>query len=188
MNMPNVRAVGIIRVAALRRLWQKTCGLTLVEVLVVSATFLVLIGGISLVLASSGQRVWNRTDAQLVSITQVQQGLNRLSEDLHRASQTGLVCNPANPPPPSLSFCVNGACPGGTRVTYQCTSCNAAGQGTLLRTEGANPARIVATRISAFTPSCQAGGVVQIVLSTQGTTPQGVGSQSVQTQIFVQNP
>lgn len=161
-------------------------GFTIVEVLIVGATLFTLLGGLSFVLAESGRRVWGQTDAELTSLFHAQRGLSRLNEDLHRASQTGLLCNAALQ---TVSFCINNSCAdGGIPVIYQCNNCDAIGQGILTRAQDVDPAQTVAMGVLGFTPLCQADGVVRLTLTTQVATRQGFATQTLQTQVWVQNP
>ena len=64
-------------------------GFTLVEILIVTVLFTVF-GVAAFVMSQAGGQVWMTTDSQLETMTTGQIALNRLSEDLRKASQATL--------------------------------------------------------------------------------------------------
>ena len=83
--MRRVRRRDIARELQGRPLGQSS-GFTLVELLVVGVVVSI-VGLITIVLAQSGQQMWMITGARLSAMTSAQQAINRLIEDLRRASQ-----------------------------------------------------------------------------------------------------
>ena len=148
-------------------------GFTLVEILVVTVVFS-LIGIALFVMASAGREVWSTTDAQLAGMTNAQIAVARLSDDLHLASKTGLTCQNGQ-----LTFSVNGA-----PITYALD----APQRALTKTQAA-VTTTVASNITAFTPTCQTTGVVDLMLSAEGSPAMAQrSSQTLIAKVWVRQP
>ena len=158
---------------------RQRAGFTYVEVLV-AATIMSLVAGVSMVLTESGRRMWLVTDAKLTSLQSGQIALNRLAEDLREASQTGLNCTASQ-----LDFnLANPIIP----VSYTLDLATK----TLLRTVGGTP-QAVAGGILGFTPTCMPNGLVRLDITAQtqapqSQTPQPIRSRTMQYQIVVPNP
>lgn len=149
-------------------------GLTLVEVLVVTLIFGV-VGGILLTVAASGQSAWWMTDAQLLTLTETQRALDRVSEDLRQACQTTVSC-----PAGQLVFKQSPAC-ADPAITYSLSGTN------LTRQVGTAVPVTIATGVTGFAvPSC-AGGLVNLSLTAQARTPNGrTLTQTISSQVWVQ--
>ena len=150
-------------------------GFTLVELLMVGTIAFVLVAGLTLVFARLGGQVWSRTEGSLTSLSDAQRALDRVSEDLRKASQANLVCAPGQ-----LDFDLPD---GGPHITYTLD----ADTGHLMRDDAITP-KVVASGIVSFVPTCQAGGLVQLHLMAQSPTSFGALSQPLDSQIWVQNP
>jgi type II secretory pathway pseudopilin PulG len=151
-------------------------GLSLVEGLVVAVIF-ALLGGIAFAVAQSGEQTWLRIDARLASLTEAQRALNHLSEDLRRAHQAGLACGPGS----TLTATVTPvAGPPDVVVTYTLD-----GTG-LVRQVGAEQT-VIASGLTAFTPTCSVGGpLVRVNLTTR--TNVWHGPTTLTAQVMVHNP
>ena len=158
-------------------------GFTLVEILFVTVIVVLLLGGATFVVTQTGKQVWERTDTRMAALNQVQIAMNRLSDDLHKASQTNLACvagiSGSCLNPPCLEFTPVGALP---RVTYQRTNA-----GNLTRTQN-GAAQTVAAGLVTFLPSCSGGGVVRLHLSAQVAGTSGYPMQSIDSQVWAQSP
>lgn len=152
-------------------------GFTLVEVLVVTVV-LTLLGGMALVFAGSGQKVWLLTDSRVTAMTQAQIALNRLTEDLRRGRQSTLQCT------------INGALSvtqlDGTAITYHCEGCDDTNSGTLVKEVNATP-QVVAGDISAVSFTCAPNGIVNLFVTTRARTLRGA-TQTLTSQVWVKNP
>ena len=147
----------------------------MVELLIVASVVFVLVSGITLTLSQAGQQVWVRMDGALVSLSDAQRALDRVSEDLRQASQANLVCAAGQ-----LDFDLIG----GGHITYILDA-----NTKRLTRDDATLAKVVADGIASFTPTCQAGsGLVRLHLLAQRTTPAGSWNQPLDSQVFVQNP
>lgn len=117
--------------------------MTFVELLIVGLIVALVINGMAFALATSSKMTWIRTDTRMTSLTAAQRALNRLSQDLHGASQATLDCDTAN----QVAFT-----PVGTvgLVTYTLNTAS----NTLMRTDtlGTVP---VAGYIQSFSSVCQ---------------------------------
>ena len=67
-------------------------GLTLVEVLVVTGGFFLLLGALALAMSQTSQKLWVQTGGQISSIVEGQRAMDRLAEDLRGGSVENLVC------------------------------------------------------------------------------------------------
>lgn len=148
-------------------------GMTLTELLFTGLIF-ALIGGVAFAFTQAGDQLWLRTDARLANLTEAQRAVNLLTEDLRQARQAGLTCGPGS----KVAFT---PVAGGDAVTYQLSGSQ------LLKQVGTNPPRVIASGLTAFTPSCSlSGGVVQLRLAAQ--VNGGDGSATLHSQVWVQNP
>ena len=158
-------------------------GFTLVEISVVAVIVALVFGGTMFVVAQSGKQVWERTDARMATLNQVQIAVNRVSDDLHNASQANLACvagaTATCTTPPCLEFTPAGALP---RVTYQRT-----GAGNLTRTQN-GATQTVAANLVTFLPSCGGGGLVRLHVSAQMAGTSGYPMQSIDSQVWAQSP
>ena len=158
-------------------------GFTLVEIMIVVAIFS-LFGIAVLVMGQAGGQAWMTTDAQLEAMTTAQIALNRLSEDLRKASQatllaaacseaTGLSFQQLNPDgslAPAILYVRNGD--------------------ELTRTQAGEPPQVVAGGVTQFRPTCQADGIVKLQLTTQASRGAGHGGvfRALESSVWVQNP
>ena len=154
-------------------------GFTFFELLMVGSIVFVLLGGIMLALSHVGTQVWNRTEVQQVSLDSVQRALDRMSEDLRQASQTGLGCAAG-------TLTLTPAVGGGGQIRY-----SRAANGQLSRLQGGVTV-VVASGLTAFTPTCSAegnAGLTRLALTAQATGPGGlVSAQTLSTHVWVQSP
>ncbi len=155
-------------------------GFTLVEVLM---TMLILsfLSGVLLVFAQTGGAVWQSAEARLTSLDDAQRAMNRLTEDIRRASQG--CFGPCTADDLSMARRINGVCDDATRVTYRREA-----TGLLSRTAGAGAPQIVATGLTALTAACQPQGVVAIAIQARADAGGRVGAQQLESQVWVQNP
>ena len=153
-------------------------GMTFVELLIVGLIVALVINGMAFALATSGKNVWLRTDSRMTSLSAAQRALNRLSEDLHRASQATLNCSTAN----TVTFTPVGAA---DPVTYTLNSAN----NTLTRTDTLGT-QVVAGYIRAFAPACQPNNpLVQLQLTARVPMVQNTFlDQPLATQVRVVSP
>ena len=157
-------------------------GFSLVESLV-ACLILALVGGVILVLSQTTQRVLGVTDAELTNLTDAQQALNRLTEDLHKACQGTLGCAAGQvifkQPSGGSSTCLAGD----PNITYALTA------GRLTRQVGGGAPVDVATGLTAFTPACQANGVVKLRLTAQMTKPNAPSvTHRLESHVWARNP
>ena len=151
-------------------------GVTLVEQLIVATIFLGLTLGVSWTLSETTQRTWDLTNARLDTVFSTEKALNRLRQDLNQASQSSLVCEGER-----LTLCLAAPCAeGGVAVSYQRDGVNAA----LIRAQQGNLSETISFGVLAFTPVCQAEGVVRILL----TTRQGGVTKAIQDSVWVRIP
>ena len=165
-----------------RRRWMGERGFTYVEVLVVVMISVLVVNGMVWALTRSGQMVWTRTDSKMVSLAAVQRALDRVSEDLRRASRATVLCAAGQ-----LTF---GQDTNGDQIIDRTIiySRNAAA-GTLIRTENNGAPKSMAAQITAFTPSCQASGLVRLQVTAQVAMPaSGSVTQRLSSQVRVPNP
>ena len=170
-----------------RRLEQ---GVTLVEVLVVSAVVAIVVGSVTMGLTEAGTRVWTQTDGQLTTLNGAQAALDRLSQDLRIARQP-VTCSTGG----SLSFtrlvrdATTQQLVAGPVVTYSCVGCSSAAPGTLTKVEGvgASP-QVVADGLTSFTSACLSGGLVKVTLTNQANTWRGSFTRTLESQVWVRNP
>ena len=147
-------------------------GFTLTEVMVASLLSL-LLGWVMLVLSFAGNQMRVRMDAQLTTLTEAQRALNRVSEDLRQARQSGLACGPGS----TLAF----TSVIGPAVTYQLNG------NTLVKREGGGGPQVIASGVTAFTPTCAAGGqAVQVSLTARAN--QWYAPLTLSSQVWVRNP
>ncbi|MBI4597596.1 MAG: hypothetical protein HY737_04245 [Candidatus Omnitrophica bacterium] len=155
-----------------RRRWNRRGEFTFVEVMVVATVFSLMSGSL-LVMTQTGNRIWQHTDDSLANTTGAQIAMDRIVEDLRRASATaGLACAAD-----SLQMRV-----GADQITY-------ARAGALLTKQVNNdPATTVAGGLTAFTPTCQADNVVKVQLVVRGNGMRSELAQTLESQVWVQNP
>jgi len=153
-------------------------GWTLVEVVIISLVLSV-VGGAMLVMAQMSDQIWGRTDVRLTTILNAQRALNRVREDLRKASQASLL--PAgNCTAATLRFTQPST---GDTITYTLAGND------LTRQIGVAAPVTVASELTAFTPSCQGGGLVRLNLTSQASsTAGGSALQTLETQIWVREP
>jgi len=137
-------------------------GFTLVESCMVAVITPVLAGTL-LVMSQTGLRVWAMTEARLNSLTEPQRALNRLAEDVRNADPNSWSICQAK----TLEF---------TKADSATTIHYALNGTTLMRTEGL-VSQVVASGLTEFVPTCQAG-VVSIKLTTTVASP-AVGGMPV---------
>ena len=164
-------------------------GFSLVELMVVGTVVFLLLGGVTLVLAQSGKQVWQQAESQIVTVSDAQRALDRMSEDLRNGRQANLACQTAAAgaciTPPCLAFDL---ADGGGRLTYQLSVI-----GQLLRTVNTGQPQVVASGLSRFTPSCRLNGLVQLEVTAEVTYQQGettytLARRPMTSNVFVQNP
>ena len=173
-------------------------GMTLVEILVVVLT-LSLVGGMFIAVANSSQQMWNRSDKQFSGLSTTQRGLDRLGEDLRKASLGSLQCTcPAGaicpPTEPTLSIGIlqmtTANLPTTTTVVYQREGT------TLTRQVGGAGATVVIGELSTYrstndTPvswiTCDPGGLVTVQLAASEDTSRGIKPYKVQSRAWVRN-
>jgi hypothetical protein len=146
-------------------------------------------GGMSLVLAQSGKDVWQRSESEIVTISDAQRALDRMGEDLRAARQANMTCATA-----AGGVCITAPClqfdlaDGSGRITYQLSVI-----GQLLRTvDDGNPA-VVASGLTDFTPSCQLNGLVKLEVTAEASQVHAGATHTYSTRpmtsnVFVQNP
>ena len=158
----------------LERLLRGSGGFTFVELLIVGLIVVLVVNGMAWALVSTGQNIWRRTDSEMTLLAAVQRALDRVSEDLYQASQATVTC-----PAGQLTF-VPAA--GGTAITYSISG------GNLVRTQNGTT-QPMAGEITAFTPSCQANGLVRLELTAQVAMNSTTNiTQVLSSQVRVQNP
>ena len=166
-----------------QRLRGGRAGMTLVEILIVTVIAALFFGGATFVVTQTGKQMWERTDTRMATLNQAQIAMNRLSDDLHKASQTNLACvagiSGSCLNPPCLEFTPAGAL---SRVTYQRTNA-----GDLTRTQN-GASQTDASGLVTFLPSCSGGGVVRLHLSAQVAGTSGYPMQSIDSQVWAQSP
>ena len=176
-------------------------GLTLAEILVVSAVVATSVGGLTMVLVDAGGRVWTRTDGQLTTLSHAQSALDRLTQDLYTARQP-VTCSAGG----SLSFTklVRNAATqqliAGPVVTYSCVGCSSTAPGTLTKVEGTGAPQVMASGLTGFTSTCLSEGLVRITLTSRVNTGQGAFTPTcdpsawtnpcytLESQVWVRNP
>ena len=141
-------------------------GFTLVEIIVVAA-ILGLIGLTLMALSTAAPRVGMQTGALLGSITDAQRAIDRVREDLKRASAATLDCTP--PAPDQLAFSQDS-----TAIAYRL-------DGTDLRRNGT----VVAAGITQFVPACFADGRVTLEIAVR---VRGNFTRTLTSQVWVRNP
>ena len=158
---------------------RRTAGFTFLELLIVGSVVFVLMGGIMLAFSRVGAQVWNRTEVRQVSLSDAQRALDRMSEDLRQASQTGLACAVD-------TLTLTPAVGGGGQIQY-----SRAANGQLSRLQGGVTV-VVGSGLTAFTPTCSAAGnagLTRLALTAQATGPKGlVSAQTLSTHVWVQSP
>jgi hypothetical protein len=146
----------------------------MVEILIVGAVTALVVAGLLAGVTDSGNRLWVRTDSQVATLTAAQRAMDRLSEDLGRARQAGLACGQD-----LLAFDPVG---GGARVTYTRDPA-----GNLVRTPAGGAAQVVGAQLDRFLPICQAG-LVRLELVARVLSRYGPATQTLHSQVWVQNP
>lgn len=144
----------------------KRRGFTIVELLIVTGV-LGLIGLMLMTLSVTGPRVAAQSSALLGSITDAQRALDRLREDLKRASAATLNCAPTAPD--ELVFSQESAV-----IAYN-------HDGSLLRRNGA----VVASGITAFQPACFPDGRVTLEVEVRVNNNM---TRTLTSQVWVRNP
>jgi type II secretory pathway component PulJ len=156
-----------------------TQGLTLVEVLVVSLIFAVIIGVVFLI-AESGRNTWLMTDAQLESQTDAQRALDRMAADLRGAqiSQVRCLDGGAGPLEIGLDETANEI-----EYTYDAVA------DTLTRTVGNINPIVVGSKLTAFSCAGPTNQVVTLTVTSQGgqATARQV-PQTLSTTVWIQLP
>ena len=161
-------------------------GWTLAEVLVVSA-IASLVGAVLLVLATTSRQMWMITDAKLVTMTDSQRALDRLSEELRATSQNCLAFAPDQ-----VSFAKSdgaGGCDETTRVTYWRNPATTQ----LIRTLANGTQQVITSGLTEFFPTGLSGGLVRVNLTVQVAMQANMiggahATQAVTSQMWVQNP
>ncbi len=162
---------------------QMVRGVTLVEVIIVAAIVLGLVGGLLFVLANAGQKAWTGTEARLVNLTQAQSALDRVSDEVRGACAATIACG-AN----QISFRSGPTCT--QVVTYTLAGSN------LTRQVDAAAAQVVTAGLTAssatppgFTTACLSGGhLVQLQVASQATSGTFMRAQALESQVWVANP
>ncbi len=152
-------------------------GLTAVELLIVGGVAFGLLGGMMLMTADAGNRLWTRMDSQAATMSAAQQVLNRMRADLHAASLAGgLTCQPGDVQFTRFSD--------GAAIRYQLD----VAAGIVRRTVGA-ATQVLAGNVSAMTfPAC-ANGVVRVSLTTRVVQRQRpTATHTLESQMRIQNP
>lgn len=148
-------------------------GFTLVEAVMVSFICLI-VGGLLLIIGSVGFQVWARTDTRLSALSDAQRALDRVSEQLMKASQQGLSCAGGGLTMTRKSD--NGI------LNYQLSN------GQLVLTENGAP-NVVAAGLLGFSAVCQPEGLVRLEITTRSSSGGFSGSpQVLQSQVWVRNP
>ena len=165
-------------------------GITLVEMLIVSLILGVVVGGLGMVLAETGDRVWARTDGQLTTLSEAQLALDRFTKDLRMARQP-VTCNADG----SLTFTqlisdpVTHQLVAGPVMTYQCQGCTTTSSGTLTRIAGAGAApQVMASGLTSFTGTCLSTDLVKVALTSLVNTRQGPLTHTLESEVWVRNP
>ena len=166
------------------RIQRSQSGFTIVELLIVGVVVILVVGGMTIALASSGQRVWTLTDSQMAALSAVQRGLSRVSEDLTTASAATVTC-----PAGQLSFGQDTDGDGAINRTLAFSYDPGARQ--LLRTIDNGAPEILAGQLSGFSSSCPGNGLVRLWATAQvplpGTTNRTV-SRTLGATVWVRNP
>lgn len=158
-------------------------GFTLVELLVVGVVVFGLIGGITLVLAQSGNRIWGRTEAELTNMTNARTALSRIGQDVRLASQACFAVCGADAL--SLARKSDDVCDEATRVTFT----RDAGTRQLRRTPAGQAAQVMAGGLTGFAPICQPNGLIRIQVTVDGPAGRSQAAPyALESQIFAQNP
>ena len=148
-------------------------GMTLVEVLM---TVLIMAGisGVFYSVSTAGDRLWGRAGAQLTAMSNTQQALNRLGDDLRLAQLSTLSC-----PAGTIRFRQGTA----TTVTYQLNGTNLE-----RRTDNGQPARVVASGLSVFTiNTCNTTGLVTVTLTATRDTHYESAAQTLRSSFWVRS-
>ncbi len=141
-------------------------GFTFVEMLIVTVV-LMLIGGMAIVMAQTGPRVWTHTSSRLASITNGQRALDRVIGDLRAASSASVNCAP--PAPNELTFTQLGA-----PVSYDLNGTNLLKNG-----------RVIAGDLSTFRCTRFADGHVRIEV---GVRVDASTVRTLTSQVWVRQP
>ena len=153
-------------------------GFTFVEVMTVMALLVVMTAAM-LVLGQTGGTALATAESQAMVLTDAQRAITTLSVDLRNASAASLSCTGTE----RLRL---------TRVTGEAVEYTRTAAG-LMRAVNAGAPALVASRITAFQPACS-GEVVRFQVTAisnllaRGNTWTALGSQTVESQIWVQNP
>ena len=166
-------------------------GFTFVELLIVGLIVVLVVNGMAWALASTGQNIWRRTDSEMTLLVAVQRALDRVSEDLRRATQGyGVAADQPSCAGEQITFKRDTNWDGkidglDDTVIYR----RDAATNTLVRTVNNGAPQIMAGQIIAFTPSCQANGLVRLQLTAQvAMTSTANVTQVLNSQVRVQNP
>lgn len=151
-------------------------GYTLTEILIVAVVMSAVFGMGMYGVMEAGRNAWLTGDAQWDSEIEAQRVVDRISEDLRAASAATVICGAD-----TLTIGT-----GATQVVY--VYAPDADGGTLTRTQD-GAATTVGSRLTGFAlPSC-VNGVVQLQVTSRGTTPGGRDfPQTINTFIWVQVP
>lgn len=162
------------------RIQRSQGGFTIVELLIVGVVITLVVGGMTLALASSGEKIWTLTDSQMAALSAVQRGLNRVSEDLTMASAATLTC-----PAGQLSFGQD--TDGDGTINRTLTFSYDAAAKALLRTIDGGTPELLAGRLSGFSSSCPGNGLVRLRATAQVTADWTV-SRTLSATVRVRNP
>ena len=163
-------------------------GVTLFEMLVVSVILVTLVGGTVMVLAETQNRVWSRTNGQLITLSDAQIALDRVTEDLRMARQPVTCANGTVSFTQLLSDPVTHQLVAGPVVTYQCTGCSNATPGTLTKTAANAAPQVMASGLTNFTGTCLSTQLVKVALTSQVNTSRGVLTHTLESNVWIRNP
>ena len=162
-------------------------GFTLVEVLIV-AVIMTLIGGAIMVLALTGRKVSDLTNARLTTLTDAERAVARVTEDLRLASQQTAVCN-------FMTQVLIIGPPGGPGITYTFNPQNRQLTRSTLLGGGAMLNQVVASGLTAFQVQCDSKSgvqfkpkVVQVTVTAQDRSSPWPLPQTLSSQIWIRNP
>jgi hypothetical protein len=154
-------------------------GFTFVEIVIVGTVVALVLGGMTWAMASSGQMVWGRTDAEITALDSAQRAIDRISEDLRRATRgeadpgRQVICRPGEITIYPMT--------GGSAAVYSLNG------GNLIRAQD-GASLVMAAHISDFTPTCEARGLVRLRLTAQVGLGQSNFEQSLDSHVWIRNP
>ena len=167
-------------------------GFTFVELLIVGLIVVFVVMGVAWALASSGRLIWVRADAQMASLAAAQRALDRMREDLGRATQGyGVAANQPSCAGEQITFKQDTNWDGkidglDNTIIYR----RDAAANRLVRTINGGVPQTMAAQISAFTPTCGANGLIRMQLTAQVRMMSATASltQPLTAQVRIQNP